>query len=101
MLANEASGAQQRLNQIMQAQQEAIVNAYRQAAQPSVRRVAIANNRSMVITPGPNLLFSDAGIDLTDKVVDDLQKSTQGKVDLPPIPRLEICLSGLPATQSK
>ena len=52
-----------------------MVNAYRDALRPVVRRVAQANDKSLVLThPIDNVFYFDAAIDITDKVVDEVQK---------------------------
>jgi hypothetical protein len=87
---NENAGANQRLQQIVAAQRDEIVKRYREAVKPSVRRVAIANNKSVVLMPGGDILYYDKPADLSDKVIDDLQHTNTAKVDLPPIPHLQI-----------
>ncbi|MDB5175047.1 MAG: hypothetical protein JWN51_3820 [Phycisphaerales bacterium] len=79
----------QQLNNIHQQviqQRQAVIAAayYREALQPVIRRVATANNRTIVIAlPNPAIYFSDASVDLTEKVVDDLQKNPGFKVTVP------------------
>ncbi|HWE97334.1 MAG TPA: hypothetical protein VG269_25475 [Tepidisphaeraceae bacterium] len=86
-------GAQQ-LNYVLQQQKQlrrqVVSAAYQESLQTVIRRVATANNRSVVIAmPNQAILFSDASVDLTEKVVDDFQKNPPIKVsvpDLQPIP---------------
>jgi Skp family chaperone for outer membrane proteins len=70
--------------QFLQQRQAAVLGAYREAVQPVVKRVATANNRSMAIAiPNPGIVYSDASLDLTEKVIDDLQKSPTFKIAVP------------------
>jgi Skp family chaperone for outer membrane proteins len=89
IVAQATQEANEKGNQIVQAQYQAIVKAYQEAAAPSIRRVAVASNRQVVLQP-MGALYTDPQIDLTDGVVDDLRKTNSSKVELPPIPKLNI-----------
>jgi Skp family chaperone for outer membrane proteins len=84
----EATSANNAYQQHMQQRAAAIQKAYRDAVGPVVRRVAVANGRSVVFTPIDGLIYSDPANDLTDRVIDDLQKSPPIKVNLPEIPHV-------------
>jgi Skp family chaperone for outer membrane proteins len=94
--ANLNQGVQQ-LNNIgqqahMQRQQAIRVAYYRDSLQPVIRRVANANNRTIVFTlPNPQVIaFSDASTDMTEKVIDDLQKSPAIKVIIPEFQHIQL-----------
>ena len=100
--AMETNTAQQRLNQLLAAQQQALGVICSQAAEPAYRRVAAANHCSVIMAP-TTLIYSSPAVDLTDKVIDDLQHSLQGKISLPDPPRLDLHPAPAlpPATQPK
>jgi flagellar motor protein MotB len=85
-----ASQAQGALQQNLDRQKALIIKKYRETIAPAVRRVAIAEHKSVVIIPDANVMYYEAGADLSDKIIDDLQHSNAGKVELPPIPVLKI-----------
>jgi hypothetical protein len=97
--AQEVNAANTRMNQTMQSFQQALVTACSQAAEPAIRRVAVANHRSVILSPTAGLLYRDESADLTDKVVDDLQHATQVKVVFPDPPQLDLRPQPPPATQ--
>jgi Skp family chaperone for outer membrane proteins len=95
---NLTNSARQVMQQQLGLQREKIIQAYRQVLTPSIRRIAIANNKSVVLSPAQEIvLYSDAASNLSDQVVDDLQRSNIGKVELPPIPTPQSPQTG-PAT---
>lgn len=65
-----------------------IQNAYREAIGPVIRRVANANGRTAIFTPN-QIAYFDPTIDLTDKVVEEVQKTPTIKLVLPEMPHLE------------
>ncbi|MDB5333768.1 MAG: hypothetical protein JWP03_4919 [Phycisphaerales bacterium] len=78
----------QQLNYVHQQQiqqrRQVVSAAYTESLQTVIRRVATANNRSLVIAmPNQAILFADVSADLTEKVVDDLQKNPPIKVSVP------------------
>src|SRR4051812_24128937 len=86
--------------QLMQQRGAAIQKAYRDALTPVIRRVAVANSRSVVFTPMDALVYTDPANDLTDRLIDDLQKSPPIKVILPELPRVaDPAAPAAPATQ--
>lgn len=97
----ESNAASTRMNQAMQSQQQALVVACTHAAEPAIRRVAATNHCSVVLTPGGTLLYSDPTAELTDKVIDDLQHSTQMKVAFPEPPHLDLHPQPPAATQPR
>jgi Skp family chaperone for outer membrane proteins len=90
----QASNAYQ---QFMQQRLSAIRGAYRDALGPVIRRVADANDCSMVLLPSDSLIYYSETTDLTNKVIDELQKSPPLKVNLPDIPHPTA--TTLPASQ--
>jgi Skp family chaperone for outer membrane proteins len=99
---SEAAQSNAAFQQFMQQRRLEIQSAYRQAISPAVRRVAVANGRTAVFEPLPGLIYSDPANDLTDKVIDDLQKSAPIKVALPEVPHgLETTttIPSIPTTQ--
>jgi Skp family chaperone for outer membrane proteins len=94
----EATSANNAYQQHMQQRAAAIQKAYRDAVGPVVRRVAVANGRTVVFTPIDGLIYSDPANDLTDRVIDDLQKSPPIKVNLPEIPHV-VATTTEPTTQ--
>jgi Skp family chaperone for outer membrane proteins len=94
-LANAAAQqTAQQLNYTFQQQsmqrRQVVTAAYREALQTVIRRVATANNRSIVIAmPNQAILFSDATVDLTEKVQDDLQKNPPIKISVPDMPPIQ------------
>ena len=65
-----------------------IQNAYREAIGPVIRRVANANGRTAIFTPN-QIAYFDPSADLTDKVVEEVQKTPTIKLTLPEMPHLE------------
>lgn len=83
---NEGNSANQRLNQILEARKNQIVQVYVEAMKPAVRKVAMANNKSVVmLLPNPSVIYSDSSSDITNSIVDEMQKSGS-KIDIPAIP---------------
>jgi Skp family chaperone for outer membrane proteins len=77
--ANEASqtlqGARQQAEQAMQQREQRVIDSYREAMKPSVRRVAVSANVSTVLSTNPSAVFYyDPAVDLSNQVVDDLRK---------------------------
>ncbi|HZL35062.1 MAG TPA: OmpH family outer membrane protein [Tepidisphaeraceae bacterium] len=67
-------------------QQNVIVN-YRQSLDPALRRVALANNRSIVMDHS-QLAWFDPSAEITDKVVDELGKTPPAKPAIPELQRV-------------
>jgi Skp family chaperone for outer membrane proteins len=91
--ANQAlNAAQQKANQALSQREQKILESFREAMRPSVRRVAMAANISMVIAPPPNanpVFYYDPSVDLTDQVVDDMRKAMPQHT-LPEMPKLNL-----------
>ena len=60
---------------MFQRRQQELVTTYKQSLNPIIRRVAKANGITMVVTPVENVVYWDGDVDLTEKVVDEVQKS--------------------------
>lgn len=75
---------QQALNsyqQLLQSRRTQLIMSYREKTRPVARRVATARGMSMVFTFSDNLLYFDPKtVDITNEVIDDLQKSGEGKM---------------------
>jgi Skp family chaperone for outer membrane proteins len=56
-------------------QQAALVNTYRNLVRPVAKRVAADSGLSVVLTPADHVLYYDAAVDITDKVIEELRKS--------------------------
>ena len=84
------SEANQAANQIMQNRKVQLVNTYRDALRPIVRRVAQNGAVSVVLThPADQVFYFDAAVDLTDKVVDEVQKQNPPRT-FPDAPKLDL-----------
>lgn len=82
--------ANQAANRIMQGRQLQLVNTYRDALRPIVRRVAQNNGVSVVLThPVDQVFYFDPAVDLTDKVVDEVQKQNPART-FPDAPKLDL-----------
>ena len=75
-------------NRIASERQQAVGKMYSDALSPVVRRVAQGVGLQTII-PKQVAIYSDNAIDLTDKVVDELQKSPPAR-NFPPIPSLNL-----------
>jgi Skp family chaperone for outer membrane proteins len=60
---------------MFQRRQQELVTSYKQSLNPIIRRVAEANGMTMVVTPVDNVVYWKSDVDLTEKVVDEVQKS--------------------------
>jgi len=60
---------------MFQRRQQELVTSYKQSLNPIIRRVAEANGMTMVVTPVDNVVYWKTDVDLTEKVVDEVQKS--------------------------
>lgn len=96
--------ANQLATQTLNQREGKILESFREAMKPSVRRVAMAANISMVIAPPPQanpVFYYDPSVDLTDQVVDDMRKAMPQHT-LPEMPKLnfpnEFKFSPLPTT---
>lgn len=66
--------------QAMQGQRAKLVVSYREKIRPAARRVATAHGLTVVLTTSDNLLYFDANsADITEKVIDELQKNPPEK----------------------
>ena len=67
--------AQQVANEYFQGRRNQIISAYRDALKPVVRRVGDAAGAQVVLELNPGIIFVTPSNDLTDKVIDEVQKS--------------------------
>ncbi len=79
----EANSVASEEQQLIQQRAAAITRAYREGMAPVIRRVAAANGRRVVVAPSESLVYFDPNVDLTDRLVEELQKSPPIKVELP------------------
>lgn len=83
---------------VLQQHNSEIQSAYREAIGPVIRRIANANGRTGIFAPN-QMVYFDPSVDLTDKVVEEVQKTPTIKLVLPEMPHLEFpANSAAPAT---
>ena len=92
--ANEASQTLERAKQFaqqkLQEREQRVIESYREAMKPSVRRVANNGGVTTVLSTNPNIVFYyDPVVDLSNQVVDDLRKAMPQHV-MPPNPKLNL-----------
>lgn len=71
----ELQAAQGSYQQGLRLRQAGLIGGYREIVRPVVRRVAVANGVSVVMIPSDTLLYHEPSADLTDKVIDELQRT--------------------------
>jgi Skp family chaperone for outer membrane proteins len=65
--------------QLLQGRRTQLIMSYREKVRPVARRVATAKGMSVVFTFSDNLLYFDPkAVDITNEVIDELQKSGEG-----------------------
>jgi Skp family chaperone for outer membrane proteins len=104
--ANEASQtlnqAKQVAQQKLQEREARVIDSYREAMKPSVRRVAASANVSIVLPP-QSVFYYDPMVDLSNQVVDDLRKAMPQHT-MPPMVKLNFpdfkFTTGVPAAVS-
>lgn len=94
----------QSFGQVKNQYQQQVTTAYRLALEPVIRRIALANNRAVVLARGGQIAWYDPSTDLTDKMVDDLQKTPVAKPNVPEAPHVNWQMpintpTSLPASQ--
>jgi len=70
--------------QALQGRRATLVQSYRDRIRPAARRVAAAHGMSVVMATSDSLIYFDPQSDITDEVVDELQKTMHEKE--PPSP---------------
>lgn len=68
--------------------QQAVERMYTEAVRPAVRRAALASGLQVVMLK-QTVFYSEPAIELTDKVIDELQKAPPPK-NFPPLPKLNL-----------
>ena len=89
--------AQALANQLMNNRRREVFSGYRDAMKPAARRVANARGVSAVLVGGPNenLLYYASEADITEAVVDELEKSgVEPEVDISEEPTLNLSAIG-------
>jgi Skp family chaperone for outer membrane proteins len=67
--------------------QQQLIVGYRDKIRPSTRRVAAARGLTVVLVASDNVFYSDPGqSDITDAVIDDVQKTYPKSIPTPPTP---------------
>ncbi len=65
--------------QALQGRRANLVQSYRERIRPAARRVAAAHGMTVVLATSDSLIYFDPQTDITDEVVDELQKTLPGK----------------------
>jgi Skp family chaperone for outer membrane proteins len=92
----ETTRSQELLQQLRSARQNMIGDAVNQTVRPAISRVAAASGKTLVFTiPMQNLVYQDVTTDITDKVIEELQKGPPAKLSIP-----ELDLNSLMAQSS-
>jgi Skp family chaperone for outer membrane proteins len=66
--------------QTLQARRASLIMSYREKIRPVARRIAADRGANVILTPSDNVLYFDAqSADITDQVIDDLQKSSPAR----------------------
>jgi Skp family chaperone for outer membrane proteins len=95
---SEVRSANAAAQQVSSQRNAGIQNNYRDTVAPVIRRVASNNGRTVIFTPA-QLAYFDPSVDLTDKVVDEIQKTPSIKLTLPEMPKVDFgaMQAGVPA----
>jgi|GEM_PF-2384649 len=75
--------SQNTYQQQIQQRRAALIRGYRDKIRPFARRVAQAHGFSVVLVTGDNVLLVEPPADITNEVIDELQKSNIGKGSAP------------------
>lgn len=76
-------------NQAVEQRRTQVFSTYRDSLKPAVRRVARANGASVVITAVDSVVYYDPDVDLTNKLIDELQAAPPPH-SLPDVPKLQL-----------
>jgi Skp family chaperone for outer membrane proteins len=71
--------SQNAYQQQIQQRRTNLVLSYREKVRPAARRVAAARGLTVVLTTSDNVLLAEPGVDITNAVIDELQKSGQAR----------------------
>ena len=80
--------ARQLAQRVLQDRAQAVERMYTEAVRPAVRRAAQASGLHTVLLK-QTVFYNDAAVELTDKVIDELQKAPPTKT-FPPMPKLNL-----------
>ena len=80
--------ARQLAQRVLGERQQAVERMYTEAVRPAVRRAAQASGLPVVLMK-QTVFFNEASVELTDKVIDELQKAPPPK-NFPPMPKLNL-----------
>ena len=65
--------------QALQGRRANLVQSYRDMIRPAARRVAAAHGMTVVLATSDNIIYSEQSADITDEVIDELQKTLPEK----------------------
>ena len=60
-----------------------LVQSYRDRIRPAARRVAVTHGMTVVLATSDNLIYFEPSADITDEVIDELQKTLPEKKPAP------------------